>query len=424
MATRFSGGSVCKCRGHWRGYVYATDEDGSRKRLAKVLKEEDGSTIECDGKTNRGRNRAVAALARWRDELIAADGEEPENARDLCGVTLCEYLDGYLGMLANTHHVESSTLASYRASARKICAALGDALVTDLTTEQIQAWETTLLNADGLSARSVTKHHRLLSQAMRYAVESGRLGSNPCDRVKLPRYHREQPHALTREQAADLLSTLQAMPQTRVVCAARVSLLSGLRVGEVCALQWQDVDFGRHVLHVTKAIGAGEGGSYVKSPKNNYSARDVPMTPLLESALRERRAAVMDRAADAGVYPSPEQARSAYVLGRLDGEHVNPNCISREWGQLRKLLGVTDSKGNELRFHDLRHSYATLAVQSGMDVKSLSANLGHADASMTLNVYASSDERARRAAAAMFDEFMGEAEEHGRVMAFRAASGE
>jgi integrase len=366
----------------------------------------------------------LAALARWRSDLIAEDerrGDGQEDAHDLSGVTLREFLGDYLDMLEGTHHVEQSTLSSYRASARKISSALGGETVPDLTTKQIQAWEVGLLNADGLSSRSVIKHHRLLSQALKYAVDSGALPQNPCDRVKLPKYRREQPHALTKEQAADLMASLEAMPQTRVVCAARVSLLSGLRVGEVCALQWRDVDFQQHVLHVTKAIGAGEGGSYVKAPKNEYSARDVPMNSLLESALRDRRDEIMGKAADAGIYPSPEQVRCAYVLGRLDGKHVNPNCISREWGQLRRLLGVTDSKGEPLRFHDLRHSFATLAVQGHMDVKSLSAILGHADASMTLNVYASSDEQARRAAADKFGEFMGEAERHGQVMQFRKA---
>jgi integrase len=424
MAAKYSRGSVGKFRNQWRGRITRTDQDGTRHNLTRMLRDELGEPIPCEKNTQRGKNTALAALARWRSDLIAEDerrGDGQEDAHDLSGVTLREFLGDYLDMLEGTHHVEQSTLSSYRASARKISSALGGETVPDLTTKQIQAWEVGLLNADGLSSRSVIKHHRLLSQALKYAVDSGALPQNPCDRVKLPKYRREQPHALTKEQAADLMASLEAMPQTRVVCAARVSLLSGLRVGEVCALQWRDVDFQQHVLHVTKAIGAGEGGSYVKAPKNEYSARDVPMNSLLESALRDRRDEIMGKAADAGIYPSPEQVRCAYVLGRLDGKHVNPNCISREWGQLRRLLGVTDSKGEPLRFHDLRHSFATLAVQGHMDVKSLSAILGHADASMTLNVYASSDEQARRAAADKFGEFMGEAERHGQVMQFRKA---
>lgn len=421
----YSQGSVTKCRGKWMGQIWETDKNGNRVRKNKMLKEQDGSSIPCDKDSNRGRNRALAALARWRADLIAVGergGDGQEDAHDLSGVTLREYLDSYLDSLEGTHHVEKSTLASYRGSARKVDAALGDIPVTELTTGDVQKWEAELLNADGLSNRSVVKHHRLLSQALKYAVDCGRLEQNPCDRVKLPKYRREQPHAMTREQTADLLATLSAMEQTRVVTAARVALLAGLRVGEICALTWGDVDFERHMLRVNKAIGTGDGGSYVKGTKNSYSTRDIPMTRPLEDAFRDRRRRVYGEAEDAGVFPNPKQVMGSYVLGHLDGEHVNPNCISREWGQLRRLLGVTDSKGEPLRFHDLRHTYATLAVQSHMDIKSLSAMLGHADASMTLNVYASSDEQARRAAAEQMAEFMGDAESHGRVITFERAA--
>jgi integrase len=425
LATKFSTGNVIKHNGKWGGLVWATDDDGNRKRIFKTLKDENGSPIECTPKTNRGRNRAIGALAVWREELITSEAEELAATKEetvLRGVTLGDYLDRYLDSLESTHHIERSTLASYRASAKKINATLGDALVTELTTGEVERWEAELLNAEGLSNRSVIKHHRLLSQALKYAVNCGMLPQNPCDCVKLPKSKREQPHAMTREQAADLLATLAAMNPTRVVTAARISILSGLRVGEVCALTWGDVNFERHILRVNKAIGTGEGGSYVKGTKNSYSTRDIPMTRALEDAFRDRRRQVYGEAEDAGVFPNPKQVMGSYVLGHLDGEHVNPNCISREWGQLRRLLGVTDSKGNPLRFHDLRHTYATLAVQAGMDIKSLSAMLGHADASMTLNVYASSDEQARRAAADRMAEFMGEAESHGRVMSFKRAA--
>lgn len=425
MAARYTQGTVSKYHGKWRGRITRVDSDGSRHNLTRMLKEADGSRIECDAQTNRGRNRAVAALVAWREELVASEAEEREESKrdaTLRGVTLREYLDSYLDSLEGTHHVEKSTLASYRGSARKVDATLGDIPVTELTTGDVQRWETELINAEGLSNRSVVKHHRLLSQALKYAVDCGRLEQNPCDRVKLPKYQRKQPQAMTREQAADLLATLSAMEQTRVVTAARVALLAGLRVGEICALTWRDVDFERHTLRVNKAIGTGDGGSYVKGTKNSYSTRDIPMTRPLEDAFRDRRRRVYGEAEDAGVFPNPKQVMGSYVLGHLDGEHVNPNCISREWGQLRRLLGVTDSKGEPIRFHDLRHTYATLAVQSHMDIKSLSAMLGHADASMTLNVYASSDEQARRAAAEQMAKFMGDAESHGRVITFERAA--
>jgi integrase len=417
----YSQGSVTKSNGKWVGQIWRTDDSGKRTHKCRTLKEQDGSDIPCDKSSNRGRNHAIGALNRWRDELIAeATREEAEakDGRDLNGVTVREYLGRYISMLESSHSIEKSTAQTYETSARRICEALGDVPVTELTRKQVQAWVAAMVNENGFSPRTVTKNFRTLSQCLRYGVESGQLASNPCDGARLPKYHREQPSALTLDQARDLLASLEAMPQTRVVCAARVSLLSGLRIGEICALTWADVDVSHHTLNVNKAVGAGGGGSYVKGTKNSYSTRTVPMTPPLESAFGDRRSYVMGRAADAGVYPSPEQMRESFVLGNLDGMVIAPAGVSREWAHLRELLGVRDSNGRPLVFHALRHTYATLAVQAGMDIKSLSAILGHSSSAMTLDTYASSDESARRAAADRFAEFMGETPRRGEVRQF------
>lgn len=421
MPREYNRGNVIKGRKFWRGKIRCTEPDGKKSYITRTLRDESGNEIPCDKNSNRGRNHAIGALNRWRDELIAQasqETEDAEEARDLTGVTVRDYLSRYLSMLESSHSIEKSTAQTYESSARRINETLGDVPVTELTRKQVQAWITTMVNDDGFSPRTVTKNFRTLSQCLRYGVESGQLASNPCDGARLPKYHREQPSALTREQARDLLATLANMPQSRVVCAARVSLLSGLRIGEICALTWADVDHSRHALNVNKAVGAGGGGSYVKGTKNSYSTRTVPMTPLLEGALRDRRNYVIGKAADAGIYPSPEQLRGSFVLGNLDGAVIAPAGVSREWAHLRELLGVMDSNGRPLVFHALRHTYATLAVQSGMDIKSLSAILGHSSSAMTLDTYASSDEAARRAAADMFAEFMGEAPRHGEVRPF------
>ena len=330
MAT-YSQGSVTKRRGKWAGMIWKTDTTGKRSRLSKALKEADGSEIPCDPKTNRGRNRAIAALTRWRGELLAAEAEdEAAEARSasLSGVTLGEYLNAYLNGLKASHSVERSTMTAYRASARKVAEALGSVAVTELRREQVQEWESRLLNVDGLSPRSVTKHHRLLSQALKAVVENGQLAANPCEGVRLPKRHREQPHAMTKDAANELLGTLAAMPQRRAVAAARIALTSGLRVGEVCALTWADVDADTGVLRVNKAVGMGGGGAYVKAPKNPYSVRDVPLTSQLTEALDSALALLtadednaISKAQDAGYYVS----RAAAFASDLEavGENLN-----------------------------------------------------------------------------------------------------
>ena len=421
----FSSGNIYKHRDRWVGQILCTDDSGKRKRLTHTLANPDGTPIACDAKTNRGRNAALGALKRWRDELVAAAGEEDGQGAPatLDGVTVSQFLTDYLDGLEASHHTERSTLVGYRASARKVSETLGAVEVAKLTTKQIQAWENSMLNDEGLSSRSVIKHHCLLSQALKSAVEEGRLEANPCAGVKLPKVVRHQPHALTKATANELLGTLASMEQGRTVSAARIALLSGLRVGEVCGLQWKDIDRQAGTLHVNKAVGVGDGGSYIKSTKNVYSVRDIPMTPQLMDALDARRRQVLHDAEELGVLPSPDQLAELYVVGSINGRPASPNCISREWGQLRRMLNVRNADGTATKFHDLRHSWATFAVQSGADIKSVSAIMGHADASMTLNTYSSSDADARRLAAQKISVFMGDAPHHGDVLGMPKANG-
>jgi integrase len=88
-----------------------------------------------------------------------------------------------------------------------------------------------------------------------------------------------------------------------------------------------------------------------------------------------------------------------YVTGRIDGSYQSPEVVSHEWHALSKALGVRGTEGRIATFHDLRHTFATCAIAEGVDVKTVSSILGHANAAMTLNVYASADPDAKRRAA-------------------------
>lgn len=95
---------------------------------------------------------------------------------------------------------------------------------------------------------------------------------------------------------------------------------------------------------------------------------------------------------DAGVGMTPD----LFVLGRIDGTYMNPHTLWREWKAIAKSLGLVGTEGKTPVFHDLRHTFATVAIKSGADVKSVSSILGHANTAMTLNIYASEDPEAKR----------------------------
>lgn len=92
-----------------------------------------------------------------------------------------------------------------------------------------------------------------------------------------------------------------------------------------------------------------------------------------------------------------------YVVGKDDGSYSNPIVISRQWTELAKALGIKGTEGTYPTLHDLRHTYAGASISAGVDVKTVSSNLGHSNAAMTLNVYATSDPKAKREAARKID---------------------
>lgn len=97
-----------------------------------------------------------------------------------------------------------------------------------------------------------------------------------------------------------------------------------------------------------------------------------------------------------------EPAETSYILTGTD-RFMHPGTLCRQWKSVAELLGLKGSEGRRVTFHDLRHTWATVAVASGVDIKTVASNLGHANAAMTLNIYASADPDAKRRAASIMD---------------------
>lgn len=245
------------------------------------------------------------------------------------------------------------------------------------------------LTARGLSSSTVGKSFRLLKQCMAIAVRDEMLLRNPCDGVRPPRREKVRPgiNALDSAERSRLKSLLASVEPDPMVVGASIALYTGLRRGEVCGLRWRDVDLERGVLWVRKAIGVADGRTYLKDSKTGHD-RDVALPATLVATLREWR--------------RDPRSGEVYVVGRGD-RWADPSVLGREWGMFAKLNGVRGTEGRLCTFHDLRHTWATAAVAAGIDIKTVSSNLGHANAAMTLNIYASADPEAKRRAAEVMD---------------------
>lgn len=234
--------------------------------------------------------------------------------------------------------------------------------LAEVTHADVVAWIATL-QAEGYAAATIRQTHRVFSLMLALAVRDRRLSYNPADGVRLPRVNRKEPTFLTHEQVDRLA---RACPGYELFI--RLLAYTGLRWGEVTALQVKNLDLLRRRLEVVRtAIDLGREISY-GTPKT-HQRREVPIALSLVDDLA-RHVAGKD----------PEELVFTSTRGAPLRNH---NFRSRVFTPAAVAIGVPD-----LTPHDLRHTAASLAVQAGANVKAVQRMLGHASAAMTLDVYA------------------------------------
>ena len=169
-----------------------------------------------------------------------------------------------------------------------------------------------------------------------------------------------------------------------------LDLATGLRRGELMALQWDDLNFKTGVLNVNKQVYDVRGQLQISTPKTKNSVRKIVLPPAVVAVLREYKETVDSR----WMFPSP----------------VKEDCPITPGVVRRRLQFILEHAGcKHVRFHDLRHTFATLALENGMDVKTLSAMLGHVSAATTLDIYTHITDDMRLTAAANIDRGIGKA---------------
>lgn len=362
----------------WKGVLKYKDEKGVWRQRQKKL-------------SATGKREAQRELDTWRAEM------EEEASWHLPGAkrpgNVGEFVAQYIDTLEHSQAVERSTLTPYRAMQKHVAVGLGDVPYEKLDSDTVQAWVNGMAE-EGYAPSTIRKALNLLKAAYADALNRHVIPYNPIVGVKSPKLKKKEPNALDAKQRARLLAYLDIADSTPVNLAIKIALNTGMREQEICGLRWRDVDLKTGVLHVRNVIGRDGGKTYEKEPKTGGSRRDIPVSPEIDTALRERRAQMMEECMDAGIAMTPDH----HVVGSIDGRYMNPHTLWREWKAIAKSLGLIGTEGKVPVFHDLRHTFATAAIASGADVKSVSSILGHANAAMTLNIYASADAEAKRRA--------------------------
>ncbi|MCH3967854.1 MAG: tyrosine-type recombinase/integrase [Atopobiaceae bacterium] len=322
-------------------------------------------------------------------------------------ISVVDYMRRYVDALETSMSVERTTVYGYRAIINYVDEGLCGVAMRDLVTEDVQAWEAELLGEERhLSPKTVRKAHVLLKTVCEEAIEDGLLDRNPVARVRAPKVARTMPNALPDDQRRTLLAYLEAAADTPFNLAVTIALMTGMRQGEICALRWGDVDFDARTVWVRRAIARDGGKTYVKEPKTASGRRDIPMAEALVEPLRRRYREMRTLRLEADLDDSRERMAQLYVLGDIRGDYASVFTVWKQWNALASSMGFIGTQGRVPSFHDLRHTFANLAIGNGEDVKTTSALLGHARDSMTLDVYADHLKSGKRTVADHMDEVL------------------
>ena len=356
------------------------------------------------GRDERGFPVTKNVLARTKAECAARLKElrerletpAPEPTRP--GITLGAWLDRWYQEYKKANLRPNTQMSYERRIYQHIIPTLGRIPLDKLTARDIQQFYANLkksgrltrteLYGAGLSDQTVRGIHTTLRAALDKAAEEKLIFRNPADSCKPPSARPREMQVLTPEEIQRLL--IQAK-EDGCYELLLLELATGLRRGEILALRWSDLNFRTGTLRVERQVHRVRGELVVSPPKTRAGNRTVLLPAPVLNVLKTYQKGVHSR----WMFPSPVKADSP----------MDPAAVRK---RLQTVLERAECR--RLRFHDLRHTFATASLEHGMDVKTLSTIIGHVSSATTLNTYTHITDAMRQSAADKIDRGIGKAE--------------
>ena len=365
--------------------------------IGSIRKRQDGRwearyTTGFDPKTGKPIRKSIYGKTQRevREKLTATQAEiDAGTYIEPSGMTLEEYLDFWI----RTYSIDKrfNTLKGYKASIRNhIVPALGDYKLEELTPVILQQFFNDLSRPDEdgnmLSPKTVKNIFIVLRAALYQAVDNELIHKNPCLKVKLPRVNKMEISPLTDEQIHDFMLIA---PGDKLYGTLLITLLfTGMREGEGMGLTWDCVDFEAGTIFINKQLQRlplSAGGMQLTPTKNGKDrilkpagfVLDLLKIRYVEQEMQSRLAGEAWEA-----WHSEAEHRKALVFTNEVGHCLVPKRVYLHFKKIADEIGAPDA-----RVHDLRHTFAVISLQNGVDIKTLQQILGHASAAFTLDVY-------------------------------------
>ena len=374
---------------------------GSIRKVTKVVKGKEYTYYEArytegfDPRTGKQIQRSITdkskkVVAQKLKAAVAAIDAGTYKAP--CKMTVAQWLDIWVAEYLNS--VKPLTKHNYNKQVQKhLKPALGAARLETLDTHTIQRFYNSLI-ASGLSPKTVKNVHGILHCALQQAIACDYIYRNPADACKLPKVTKPEIKPLEPEEIARLLKEAEQDDYCNLFI---VAMFTGMRQGELLGLAWECVDFQTGIITVKQQLQCKDGNYFLETPKSGKNRTILP-APIVMDALRNQLERQQKEQEQAG-----KMWDNQFNLVFTDalGKYLVRRTVVKHFKKISQRAGISD----DARFHDLRHSFAVSSLYAGDDIKTVQANLGHATAQFTLDVYGHVTQKMRQESANRMQKF-------------------
>lgn len=284
--------------------------------------------------------------------------------------------------------LKQSTYVSYEGYIRNhYKPAMGNMELRDITPRLLQQFYNYKITQEGLSPKTVLNMNLCLHKALEHAVKEGYILSNPASLINLSRGEKPQIEILTRDEQSLLM---QASYLHRYGVFIRLVLLTGIRLGELLGMRWEDIDFHSSMMNINRTLNrlpipnlpdnydGPRTEIVIQTPKSKNSLRSIPLLPMvMQDILNWRSIQIQD-----AMIAEENYFESGFIVTNELGGYIEPRTFKDYYNAVLELAGL-----RHFTFHALRHTFASRAMEQGMDAKTLSILLGHYSVSFTLDTY-------------------------------------